>query len=67
MGRVNSAQEYGVAEVKLKQLHDSQVLGDESQSEWLVLRQPDFGVLLAIVRVVRKSEFRIEFDLLQAA
>ena len=51
---VNSAQKYGVAEVKFKQLHDSQVSGDESQSEWQVLRQPNFGVLLATVRIVRK-------------
>ena len=30
---INSTQRYGVAELKLKQLHDSQVSGDDSQSE----------------------------------
>ena len=52
--------------MKLKQLQNSQVSGDESQSEWLVLRQPDFGDLLATVRIVRKREFRNELDLLHA-
>ena len=60
---VNSAQRYGVAELKLEQLHDSQVSGDESQSEWLIIQQSDFGDLLATVRIDCKSEFRNEFDL----
>ena len=63
---VNSAQRYGIAEMKLKQPRDSQVSGDESQSEWLGLRQPDFGDLLATVKIARKREFRIEFEILHA-
>ena len=32
---VNSAQEFGIAEMKLKQPQDSQVSGEKSQPEWL--------------------------------
>ena len=46
--------------------HKSQVSGDKSQSEWLSLRQPDFGDLLATVRIARKREFQIKFELLHA-
>ena len=60
---VNSAQWYGIAEVKLKQPQNSQVSGD---SEWLSLRRPDFEDLLAIVRIARKREFRIKFEILHA-
>ena len=60
---VNSAQRYGVAELRLKHLHDYESSGDESQSKWLILQQPDSGDLLATVRIDCKSEFRIEFDL----
>ena len=63
---VNSAQWYGIAEMKLEQPQDSQVSGDKSQSEWLSLRQPDFGDLLATVRIARKREFRIKFEILHA-
>ena len=59
----NSVEDKAIHELKLKQLHDSQVSGDDSQSEWLILQQPDFGDLLATVKIDRKSEFRIEFDL----
>ena len=52
--------------MKLKQSQDSQVSGEKSQSEWLSLRQPDFGDLLAIVRIARKREFRIKFETLHA-
>ena len=63
---VNSAQWYGIAEMKLEQPQSSQVSGDEFQSECLGLRQPDFGDLLATVRIDCKSEFRNEFDILYA-
>ena len=59
----NSVEDKAIHELKLEQLHDSQVSGDDSQSEWLILQQPDFGDLLATVKIDRKSEFRIEFDL----
>ena len=62
----NSAQRYEVAEMKLKQLHDSQVSGDDPESKWLILQQPDFRDLLATVRIDRKSEFRVEFNLRKA-
>ena len=58
-----AAQRYGIAEMKLKQPQNSQVSGD---SEWLSIRQPDFGDLLATVRIARKREFRIKFELLHA-
>ena len=62
----NSAQRYGIAEMKLEQPQDSQVSGDKSQSEWLGLRQPDFGDLLATVRIARNREYRIKFEILHA-
>ena len=52
--------------MKLEQPQSSQVSGDESQAEWLSLRQPDFGDLLAIVRIAREWEFRMEFEILHA-
>ena len=52
--------------MKLEQPQSSQVSGDESQSEWLALRQPDFGDLLVTERIARKREFRNEFDILHA-
>ena len=53
--------QYAIAEMKLEQPQSNQVSGDKSQSEWLGLRQPDFGDLLATVRIARKREFRTEF------
>ena len=52
--------------MKLEQPQSSQVSGDEFQSECLGLRQPDFGDLLATLRIARKREFRIKFDILHA-
>ena len=63
---VNSAQWYGIAEMKLEQPQSSQVSGDESQAKWLSLRQPDFGNLLATVRIAHKRDFRMEFEILHA-
>ena len=58
---VNSAQRYGVVELKLKEVHDSEGSWGDSQSKLLILQQPDFGDLLSTVTIDRKNEFQIEF------
>ena len=47
---VNSAQWYGIAEIKLKQPQDSQVSGDKSQSEWLRERRGSQSYPRALIK-----------------